>query len=156
MPIIVNFDSPVRAKAAVERALEVTTPAAPAAVPGAWRWASDTQAVYRTERFWPARQKVLLTAHLAGVRSAPGVYGAADQTLSFTVGRKQSSTVDTRTHQMVVKRDNKVVQRMAISAGMATTREYTTTSGVHLTMDKGNPVRMVSPAGRRATLASTT
>jgi lipoprotein-anchoring transpeptidase ErfK/SrfK len=34
---------------------------------------------------------------------------------------------------------------MAISAGMATTVEYTTTSGWHLTMDKGHPVRMISP-----------
>jgi lipoprotein-anchoring transpeptidase ErfK/SrfK len=34
---------------------------------------------------------------------------------------------------------------MAVSAGMGTTEEYTTTSGVHLTMDKANPVRMISP-----------
>ena len=29
---------------------------------------------------------------------------------------------------------------MLISAGKATTREYTTTSGIHLTMERGNPV----------------
>ncbi|MFD2348462.1 L,D-transpeptidase [Nonomuraea ferruginea] len=46
---------------------------------------------------------------------------------------------------MVVRRDGRAVRHMAISAGMATTREYTTTSGVHLTMDKGHPVRMISP-----------
>ncbi|MGV9303922.1 Ig-like domain-containing protein [Nonomuraea sp. NPDC003727] len=145
-PIIVTFDSPIRAKAAVERALEVrsTKP-----VQGAWRWVSDTQAVYRTRHYWPARQRVAVIAHLAGVRSAPGVYGSADHALTFAVGRKQTSTVDTVTHQMVVRRDGQVVQRMAISAGMGTTREYTTTSGIHLTMEKGDPVRMVSPGRKK-------
>jgi lipoprotein-anchoring transpeptidase ErfK/SrfK len=76
---------------------------------------------------------------------AQGVYGVTDRTFAFAVGRKQSSSIDTRTHQMVVRRDDRIAQRMAISAGMATTPEYTTTSGIHLTMDKGNPVRMISP-----------
>ncbi|MEU8250756.1 Ig-like domain-containing protein [Nonomuraea sp. NPDC048916] len=142
MPIILDFDTPVRDKAAVERALEVGT-ATP--VEGAWHWTSDTQIVYRPRVYWTPRQQVTVTAHLAGVRSAPGVTGTADRTFAFTVGREQTSTIDTRTHQMEVRRDDRIVQRMAISAGMATTREYTTTSGVHLTMDKGNPVRMISP-----------
>ncbi|MER6579001.1 Ig-like domain-containing protein [Nonomuraea sp. NPDC001023] len=142
MPVVIDFDTPIQDKAAVERSLEVTTKT-PAE--GAWRWTSDTQVVYRTRRFWASGQQVMVSAHLAGVRPAPGVYGTLDSTFAFTVGRRQTSTVDARTHQMVVRRDGKVVQQMAISAGMATTREYTTTSGMHLTMDKGNPVRMISP-----------
>ncbi|MEV0166384.1 L,D-transpeptidase [Nonomuraea fuscirosea] len=142
MPIVIDFDTPVEDRAAVERALEVTTQTP---VEGAWRWISDTQVVYRTRRFWPARQRVTVSAHLAGVRAGAGLYGAADSTFSFTVGRRQTSLIDAKTHQMLVSRDGQIVQRMAISAGMATTHEYTTTSGVHLTMDKGNPVRMVSP-----------
>jgi len=50
---------------------------------------------------------------------------------------------------MYVYRDGKRVQTMRISAGMATTREYTTTSGVHLTMERGNPVRMISPGRKK-------
>jgi lipoprotein-anchoring transpeptidase ErfK/SrfK len=50
---------------------------------------------------------------------------------------------------MVVKRDGKTVQTMRISAGKATTREYTTTSGVHLTMERGNPVTMISPGKKK-------
>ncbi|MFI7705914.1 Ig-like domain-containing protein [Nonomuraea sp. NPDC049480] len=142
MPVIIDFDTPIEDKAAVERALEVQ---AEQPVEGAWRWTSDTQVVYRTRRFWTPRQRVTVTAHLAGVRAAAGLYGAVDSTFVFTVGRSQTSTIDTRTHQMVVQRDGATAQRMAISAGMATTREYTTTSGIHLTMDKGNPVRMISP-----------
>ncbi|MFI6325668.1 Ig-like domain-containing protein [Nonomuraea sp. NPDC050556] len=142
MPIIVTFDTAIQDRPAVERALEVTT-AKPAE--GAWRWISDTQVVYRTRKYWTPKQKVTFVAHLSGVRAAPGVVGTEDHELAFTVGRKQISTVDTKTHQMVVRKNGAVVQRMAISAGMATTREYTTTSGVHLTMEKGNPVRMISP-----------
>ncbi|MGW6498420.1 Ig-like domain-containing protein [Nonomuraea angiospora] len=142
MPVIIDFDAPVEDKAAVERALEVQ---AETPVEGAWRWTSDTQVIYRTRRFWPPHQQVTVTAHLAGVRAGGGVYGATDSTFAFTVGRRQTSTIDTRTHQMVVRRDGEIAQRMAISAGMATTPEYTTTSGIHLTMDKGNPVRMISP-----------
>jgi len=142
MPIILDFDAPVRDRAAVERALEVR-----AAVPveGAWRWTGESQVIYRPRRFWPAGQRVTVTAHLAGIRPAPGVYGTADQTFTFTVGREQTSVIDARAHRMLVRRDGEPVRRMNISAGSATTREYTTTSGVHLTMEKGHPVRMISP-----------
>ncbi len=142
MPVIIDFDAPIEDRAAVERALEVT---AEEPVEGAWRWIGDTRVIYRTRRFWTPRQQVTVTAHLAGVRAGDGLYGAVDSTFSFTVGRRQTSTIDTRTHQMLVHRDGAVARRMAISAGMATTVEYTTTSGVHLTMDKGHPVRMISP-----------
>ncbi|WP_214110246.1 L,D-transpeptidase [Acrocarpospora catenulata] len=142
MPIIVDFGTPIVDRVAVERALEVRTDTP---VEGAWRWFSPTQVVYRPRTFWAPRQRVVFTAHLAGIRLAPGTYGTADRTVEFTIGRKMVSTVDTITHRMVVRRHGRIVQRMAISAGKATTREYTTTSGVHLTMDKGNPVRMLSP-----------
>ncbi|MEV4802459.1 Ig-like domain-containing protein [Nonomuraea sp. NPDC049421] len=142
MPIIIDFDTPVSDRAAVEEALEVRTSTP---VEGAWRWLGDTRVAYRPRRFWTPRQQVTVTAHLAGVRAGDGLYGATDTTFAFTVGRRQTSTIDARTHQMVVTRDGRVAQRMAISAGMATTVEYTTTSGWHLTMDKGNPVRMISP-----------
>ncbi len=56
-----------------------------------------------------------------------------------------TSLIDTRTFRMTVHKDGLAAQEMAISAGMATTREYTTTSGVHLTMEKKEKVRMVSP-----------
>ncbi|WP_327048154.1 Ig-like domain-containing protein [Microbispora sp. NBC_01189] len=143
MPIVVTFTRPVEDRAAVERALEVRGPAE-----GAWYWPGPAQVVYRPRRMWPADTRVRFTAHLAGVRAGPATYGVADRSVAFTVGRAMVSTVDTRAHQMVVRQDGVVAQRMPISAGMATTREYTTSSGTHLTMDKGNPVRMVSP-GRR-------
>jgi lipoprotein-anchoring transpeptidase ErfK/SrfK len=106
---------------------------------------SDSQVIYRPRRFWPADRQVTFTAHLAGVRTGEDTYGTADHTTRFAIGREQISRIDTRTKQMVVRRSGEVVRRMPISAGNGTTHEYTTTSGIHLTMGKTNPVRMVSP-----------
>lgn len=144
-PIIVTFNMPVKDKAAVERALQVK---AEKPVPGAWRWVSDNQVIYRTARFWPAHQKVTFTARLTGVRAGPGTWGVRDRAHTLRIGAAWISTINVKTHTMVVRRDGKIVQRMPISAGKATTREYTTTSGIHLTMERGNPVVMTSP-GRK-------
>ncbi|MER7503318.1 Ig-like domain-containing protein [Nonomuraea pusilla] len=111
MPIVVDFDAPVRYRAAVERALEVRS-AGP--VEGAWRWVGDTRVVYRTRTFWQPRQQVTFTAHLAGVRAAPGVYGADDMTLAFTVGRSRIDAKSLRGDPVTIT---------------ATGREYTDDNG---------------------------
>ncbi|HEU5161122.1 MAG TPA: Ig-like domain-containing protein [Streptosporangiaceae bacterium] len=145
MPIILNFDQPVRNKSRVEKALEVR---AAKPVEGAWRWIGDQQVVYRTKTYWPAHQKVTLVAHLAGVRAAKGVYGTKNLTRSFQIGESRISKVNLKTHKMTVRIDGKKKRTVPVSGGNATTMEYTTTSGTHLTMEKGNPTRMVSP-GRK-------
>ncbi|MEU7690932.1 Ig-like domain-containing protein [Microbispora hainanensis] len=142
MPIMVRFNAPVQDKAAVEQALEVD---AEKPVKGAWRWIDDRYVIYRTAKYWPAHQKVKFTAHLTGVKAGPDTYGMEDHSTTIKIGAAWISSVSTKTHMMVVRRDGKVVQTMKISAGMATTREYTTTSGIHLTMERGNPVTMISP-----------
>ncbi|MEW9550640.1 Ig-like domain-containing protein [Nonomuraea sp. NPDC050783] len=145
-PIIVTFNQPVTSKATIERALQVE---AEKPVEGAWRWVDDTKVIYRTAKYWPAHQKVTFTADITGIKAGKGLYGTKDYTATLKIGAKQVSKVNTRTHMMYVYRDGKRVQTMRISAGMATTREYTTTSGVHLTMERGNPVRMISPGRKK-------
>ncbi|MBX6386406.1 MAG: L,D-transpeptidase family protein [Microbispora sp.] len=146
MPIMVRFNLPVQDKAAVEQALEVD---AEKPVEGAWRWIDDKYVIYRPAKFWPAHQKVKFTAHLTGVKAGPDTYGVEDHTTTIKIGAAWISTVNTKTHMMVVRRDGKVVQTMKISAGKATTREYTTTSGIHLTMERGDPVTMISPGKKK-------
>ncbi|GAA3665081.1 Ig-like domain-containing protein [Nonomuraea antimicrobica] len=141
-PIIVTFNQPVTNKATIERALQVE---AEKPVDGAWRWINDTVVIYRTAKYWPAHQEVTFTADIDGIKGGKGLYGVKDYTANLKIGAKQISKVDTRKKMMYVYKDGKRVQTMRISAGMATTREYTTTSGVHLTMERGNPVRMISP-----------
>ncbi len=145
-PIIVTFNQQVANKAAVEKALQVK---AEKPVPGAWRWINDSTVIYRTAKFWPAHQKVTFTARIKGVQGGKDMYGVKDLTKVIRIGAAQIATVDTRRHKMIVKRDGKVVQTMLISAGKADTREYTTTSGVHLAMGKANPERMISPGRKK-------
>src|SRR5215472_12693144 len=142
LPIVLNFSQPVRNKAAVHRALVVK---AQDPVPGAWRWITDQQIVYRADGFWPPHQTVTMHAHLAGVRVAPGVYGTRNLTYKFRIGRAQISTVNVRTHRMTVRIDGRVARRYGISAGVGTSPIYTTPSGTALTMDKARIVIMTNP-----------
>ncbi|MFI6456313.1 Ig-like domain-containing protein [Streptosporangium amethystogenes] len=145
-PIIVTFNQQVANKAGVEKALKVTSEKPSQ---GAWRWINDTTVIYRTAKFWQPHQKVTFTARLKGVQGGKDMYGVKDMTKVIHIGAAQIATIDTRKHKMIVKRDGKVVQTMLISAGNASTREYTTTSGVHLAMGKANPERMISPGRKK-------
>ncbi|MDA0638201.1 Ig-like domain-containing protein [Nonomuraea sp. MCN248] len=142
MPIMVRFNQPVANKAAVERALQVE---AEKPVNGAWRWIDDSYAIYRPAKYWAPNQTVTFNAALDGVKAGKDLWGMKNYDYDITIGDKVVSKVDVNKHMMYVYRNGKRVQTMAISAGKATTREYTTTSGVHLTMERANPVRMISP-----------
>ncbi|RCV49032.1 L,D-transpeptidase [Marinitenerispora sediminis] len=133
MPVIVNFDLPVQNKAQVEAAMEVMSEQA---VAGAWNWFGDQMAVFRPEEYWQPNQEVTVNLRLAGVQAADGVYGIENHQLRFEVGRSQITRIDSDTKRMLVERDGEQIQDFPTSLGMATTRAYTTTSGVHLTMEK--------------------
>jgi lipoprotein-anchoring transpeptidase ErfK/SrfK len=144
MPIIVTFNRAIANRAFVEKALEVKSDKGDV---GAWHWTSDTQVVYRTQKYWQPHQNVTFTAHLAGVRGLKGVYGTTDVTKAFKIGSSNITVANAKTHYMKVDHDG-TVRKFPISMGMGTTQEYTTTSGVHLTKEKATMVHMVSP-GRK-------
>ncbi|GAA3221940.1 Ig-like domain-containing protein [Actinocorallia longicatena] len=137
MPIILNFNTPVYNQDEVLKALDLKMSEQ---VEGAWRWVSRQQLVYRPRAYWPSGQKIKLVAHLKGVRAAKDTYGTRDLSYGFTVGDAVVSTVDTRTHTMTVRRNGKIVRKIPISAGRATKRAYTTTNGIHLTMERAERV----------------
>ena len=141
MPIIVDFDQPVRNKAQVEQSLEVRSAAA---VEGAWHWMGDQRVIFRTRAYWQPHQRVSLVAHLTGVSAAPGVYGIQDTTTSFQVGSANLSRVNVATHRMTVSRDGQRVRDVGISAGRGGSWMFTTTSGIHAVMGKFNPTVMTS------------
>ncbi|RSN59653.1 hypothetical protein DMH08_22385 [Actinomadura sp. WAC 06369] len=141
IPIIMNFEEPVENKAAVERALVVR---ASKPVEGAWHWVDDEQVVFRPKQYWPAQTKVTFQAHLAGVSTSKGVYGGKNQRIAFTVGDSQVSTADEDSHKMVVKVNGKKVRTIPTSMGDGSERRFTTTNGIHLAMQKDDPVTMTS------------
>jgi lipoprotein-anchoring transpeptidase ErfK/SrfK len=114
-------------------------------VVGSWRWVDDKQVIYRAKSYWPAHQKIALVAHLSGVKGAPGVYGAKDFVRTYKIGAEHISYLDIARHQMRVEHDGKTVRHVPISAGMGGSTEYTTTSGIHLNMEKDEDVTMTSP-----------
>jgi lipoprotein-anchoring transpeptidase ErfK/SrfK len=146
MPIILDFDRAVPNKDLVEKALEVK---AEKPVEGAWRWLGDQRVVYRPKTYWPAHQTVTLNARMAGVRAGKDIYGTRNLTRTFEIGASRIAKINLKKHKMTVSIDGKKARTVPVSGGNASTREYTTTSGVHLTMEKGNPVRMVSPGRKK-------
>jgi lipoprotein-anchoring transpeptidase ErfK/SrfK len=144
MPIIVTFNRAIANRAYVEKALEVKSDKGDV---GAWHWTSDQQVVFRTQKYWQPHQNVSFTAHMAGVRGLKGVYGTQDVTKSFKIGASNITVANSKTHYMKVDHDG-TVKKFPISMGMGSTREYTTTSGIHLTKEKATMVHMVSP-GRK-------
>ena len=89
MPIILYFSQRITDKAAVERALQVTTSVP---VVGSWYWddpcnMAPTCVYFRPRDYWPSGTTVSFTGHLDGVQGAPGVYGAHTLTQTFDIGR---------------------------------------------------------------------
>jgi lipoprotein-anchoring transpeptidase ErfK/SrfK len=137
MPIILKFATPVTNKAAVESALQVQTSKP---VVGAWYWDGDQTVYFRPQTYWPANTQVSFTGHLDGVESSPGVYGTADLTQTFDIGPSLIVMASTKTHYMQVYYGGKLYGDWPISSGRP---GLDSVDGTYLTIEKGNPVRMV-------------
>jgi lipoprotein-anchoring transpeptidase ErfK/SrfK len=137
MPIILTFDRPITNKAAVERSLQLTTSKP---VVGAWYWDGNEQVYFRPRDYWPAYTTVSFTGHLNGVEGAPGVYGTHDLTQTFSIGQSVIAVASTTAHYTLVYVGGQQEYDWPISTGRAT---MPTPNGTYLTVEKGNPVRMI-------------
>ena len=137
MAIMLTFDHAITNKAAVERALQVTTSKP---VIGAWYWDGDTQVDFRPRDYWPAYTKVSLTAHLDGIDSGGGRYGTHNLTQSFSIGRSLVAVASTVTHKTQIYLDGALKYTWPISTGRDT---MPTPNGTYLSEEKANPVRMI-------------
>uniref|UniRef100_A0AAU2VNS0 Ig-like domain-containing protein n=1 Tax=Streptomyces sp. NBC_00008 TaxID=2903610 RepID=A0AAU2VNS0_9ACTN len=121
MPVSIHFTRGITDPEAVEKAIKVT---ADPAVEIAGHWFGNDRLDFRPQDYWAAGTKVTVKLNLDGVEGRPGVYGKQAKTVSFTVGRRQVSTVDANTHRMKVVRDGKQIKDIAISAGAPATTTY--------------------------------
>jgi lipoprotein-anchoring transpeptidase ErfK/SrfK len=140
MPIQVSFNRSVVDKAAVERALHLTTSKP---VVGAWYWTDDQHVTFRPRDYWPAHITVTVSAALHGVRAAAGVYGRTDVTRSFRIGQSLIVTASTASHRLQLYRNGRLLHNWPISTGRP---GDDTPDGTYLTIEKASPVRM-RPAG---------
>ncbi|HEY7264444.1 MAG TPA: Ig-like domain-containing protein [Trebonia sp.] len=144
MPIILYFSQRITDKAAVERALQVTTSKP---VIGAWYWdepcnMAPSCAYFRPRDYWPSGTTVSFTGHLDGVEGAPGVYGHHTLTQSFSIGQSVIAVANTKIHRTKIYVDGKQRYNWPISSGKP---GDDTPNGSYLTIEKANPVEMKGP-----------
>ena len=144
MPIVLYLSRPVTNRAAVERALEVTTSRR---VVGAWYWDGQCNLApeclyFRPRGYWRPHTRVTFTGHLDGVEVAPGVYGDHTLSQSFTIGSSLRVVANTAGHYMDVFRGGRLFAHWPISSGRP---GDDTPNGDYLTIEKANPVDMVGP-----------
>lgn len=146
-PIILQFDAPVGDKAAVERALRVTTEPA---VEGGWAWLPDEAAGsrvhWRPREYYPAGTRVHVDAPLYGVAFGSGAFGAADATLDFSIGRYQLVRAHAPAHRLQVLTDAGVVMDFPCSYGEGNLPRNITRSGIHVVTEKHTDFYMSNPA----------
>jgi lipoprotein-anchoring transpeptidase ErfK/SrfK len=144
MPIILYFSQPITDKAAVERALQVTTSKP---VVGAWYWDDPCNmaascAYFRPRDYWPTGTTVSFTGHLNGVQGAPGMYGFHTLTQTFRIGASLIAVGNTGTHRTQIYYNGKLLYNWPISSGRP---GDDTPDGSYLTIEKENPVLMTGP-----------
>ena len=143
-PIILYFSQKITNKAAVERALQVTTSKP---VVGAWYWddscgMAPTCAYFRPRDYWPAGTTVSFTGHLNGVQGAPGMYGDHMLTQTFNIGPSLIAIGNVSTHRTQIYYNGRLRYTWPISGGKP---GDDTPNGSYLTIEKENPVLMTGP-----------
>ena len=132
-PVIVSFGVEPADRAAVEKAVSITTTPA---IEGAWAWIEHADGQwaldYRPKSYWPSGTVVHVEAKMYGVDFGNGNWGRQDVTSDFTIGRNQVVLADVNSHDMIVQRDGVTVATYPASYGKGTTRGTTTRSGIHV------------------------
>ncbi|MFC9556190.1 Ig-like domain-containing protein [Rhodococcus sp. NPDC056960] len=144
-PIIVQFHDSVEDKAAVEKAMTVTTNPP---TPGAWAWLADdngSRAHWRPQNYWAPGTTVALDAKLYGVDFGGGAYGEEDLSLNFTVGRSQIVIANAPSHRMQVVRGGETVMDIPVSYGEGNEARNVTRSGIHMVTEKHEDFLMSNP-----------
>ncbi|GAA2972854.1 Ig-like domain-containing protein [Streptomyces drozdowiczii] len=118
-PLSIVFDNPVKDKAAVEKALKVSTSNH---TEGSWGWLRDysgrDRVDWRPKEYWKSGTRVTLDAELNGVDSgAGGGFFVRDYATTFTVGASQVVKVDLDRHRLALQRDGRTVMDVPVSGG---------------------------------------
>jgi lipoprotein-anchoring transpeptidase ErfK/SrfK len=146
-PIILQFDASISDKAAVERALTVTTNPP---VEGSWAWLPDevggSRVHWRTKDYYPAGTTVHVDSKLYGVPFGDGAFGATDSTLDIAIGRRQVVKAEASSHRIQVITDAGVIMDFPCSYGEADLPRNITRSGVHVVTEKYEDFYMSNPA----------
>jgi lipoprotein-anchoring transpeptidase ErfK/SrfK len=146
-PIIIQFNSSISNKPAVERALTVITEPP---TEGCWAWLPDevggSRAHWRTKEYYQPGTTVRVDAKLYGTDFGDGNYGAQDLTLNFTIGRRQIVKAHAPSHRIQVETDGGVIMDFPCSYGEGDLPRNITRSGTHVVTEKYADFYMSNPA----------
>ena len=131
MPVIVRFDVPVTDRASIERHLHVVSQPAQK---GSWHWISSTEVHWRPAKYWRAGTKVTVNADINSVPAGNGIFGQLDRSVSFKIGDAHIYKVNTKTDQMAVFSNGKLLRTLPITTGQQPA--YTTRSGIKVIIEK--------------------
>ena len=137
-PIVIRFDQTVTDRAAVERALIVSTSQP---VVGAWHWVSPREVHFRPTTYWPAHATVDAKLNLIGVRAGPGLWGARDYESRFTIGDKHVTVVNARAETLTVRDQGRILQRWPTSLGQP---QFATRNGTYVVLNRTPRIHMTS------------
>ncbi|MGW5402468.1 L,D-transpeptidase [Streptomyces sp. NPDC003952] len=116
-PVSLEFEKPVKDKAAVEKALTVT---ASTPTEGSWGWVTTPSGHdrldWRPKDPWKPGTDVTVKGTLTTVDPG-GAHFDRDLERTFKIGRDQQLTADLDTHRLIVERDGKVVKSIPMSGG---------------------------------------
>ncbi|MBV9514247.1 MAG: L,D-transpeptidase family protein [Mycobacteriaceae bacterium] len=146
-PIILQFNTPIKDKAAVERALNVVTEPP---TEGSWAWLPDeakgARAHFRSKDYYQPGTTVHVDAKLYGVNFGEDAYGAEDLSLNITIGRRQVVKANVPSHRMQVETDEGVIMDVPCSYGEADKARNVTRNGTHVVSEKYTDFYMSNPA----------
>ncbi len=144
--IILQFKKHVANKAAVEKALTVTTTPP---TEGGWAWLPDdnggSRAHWRPRNYWAPGTEVNLSAKLYGLDLGDSSYGDSDLTSEFKIGRAQIVKGHAPSHRVQVVRDGETVFDFACSYGEGNEPRNVTRSGIHVVTEKYEDFMMSNP-----------
>ncbi len=149
---IVHWDEAITDQnAAMDTVTITTTPH----IAGAWYWSDAQNMAFRPQKYWAAGTKVQIAVKDYGVQVSPGLYGQADENVSFSIGPKHVFVANDLAPKAVntVKAyyDGKLVRTMHTSMGRHSTTNYGgrtisfyTMQGTYTVLEHDNPATMSS------------
>ena len=146
-PIILQFDASISDKAAVERALIVTTEPA---TEGSWAWLPD-EAKARGCTGGPGTTtspapRCMSTPSCTACASATAPTAPRTPRLNFTIGRRQVVKANAPSHRIQVDTDAGVIMDFPCSYGEGDLPRNITRSGTHVVSEKYTDFYMSNPA----------
>lgn len=136
MPVIVNFDIPVKRKAEFERHMTVTSKPA---MKGSWNWLSNTEAHWRPKTYWKSGTKVHVDVDVNGLNAGHGIYGQMSRDVDFKVGQAVILKADLKSDEMKVMINGSLARTIPITGGKP---GFETRSGTKLIIEKFAVKRM--------------